>query len=44
MIGDSDADPEPLEPTLFCGTGAKTGAFIIYFGSGSTAPEPKLSF
>ena len=33
-------EPEPVEPKLFCGT----GAIIIYFGSGSTAPEPQLSF
>ena len=33
-----------MEPKLFCGTGARTGAIIIYIGSGSTAPEAKLSF
>ena len=31
-----------LEPKLFCGTGAGTGAVVSY--SGSTASEPKLSF
>ena len=30
--------PEPVEPKLFCGT----GAIISYFGTDSTAPEPKL--
>ena len=34
------AGPDPVEPKLFRGTGAVT----CYFGSGSTAPEPKLSF
>ena len=38
----SVAEPEPVEPKLFWGAGAGTGAVIIYFGSG--APEPKLSF
>ena len=33
----SVAEPESVEPKLFCGT----GAVISYFGSGSTAPEPK---
>ena len=33
----SVAEPESVEPKLFCGTGAVTS----YFGSGSTAPEPK---
>ena len=33
---------EPVEPKLFGGTRAR--AVIKYFGSGSTAPEPKLSF
>ena len=31
-----------LEPKLFCGTGAGTGAVVSY--SGSTASEQKLSF
>ena len=38
----SVAEPEPVEPKLFCGTGVETGAVISYFGSGSTALEPKL--
>ena len=39
-VAEPELDPEPVEPKLFCGT----GAVISYFGSGSTAAEPKLSF
>ena len=33
---------EPVEPKLFGGVGAE--AVMSYFGSGSTVPEPKISF
>ena len=33
-----EPEPEPVEPKLFCVTGAGTRAIISYFGSGSLAP------
>ena len=39
----AELEPVPVEPKLFSGTGVGTGAVISYFGSGSTAPELKLS-
>ena len=38
----AELEPEPVETKLFWGTG--DGAVISFFGSGSTAPEPKLYF
>ena len=39
-----ELEPEPVKPKIFFVTGAGTGAVISNFGSGSTAPKPKLSF
>ena len=46
MLFISVAEPEPelVEPKLFCGAGAGTGAVISNFGSGSAVPELKLYF
>ena len=44
VFSTSVVEPEPVEPKLFWGIRAGTGAIVNYFGSGSTAQEPKLSF
>ena len=41
-FAETELEPEQVEPRLLCRTG--TGAIISYFGSGSTALEPKLPF
>ena len=45
-VAEPQLELEPVKPKFVCGTGtgAISGAVISYFGSGSTAPEPKLSF
>ena len=42
-VAEPKLEPEPVELKIFCGTGAGPGAIVSYFGSGSTAPELKLS-
>ena len=43
-VAEQELEPEPVEPKLFSGAGAGTGAVFSNFGSGSAVPEPNLYF